>query len=219
MLGLPLPRVTSTSFFIIKPARGAALLIWADILFSADGKEENRFVGEEAPVAQLNVPQEEDSVEADSSDSSSNDDEDSDDFMDAPMKRIGILPMKGTPYYSLPDGTKVKLVDGSLAYPFSTSLSDNEFLFYIRKSLDSDRFVKAFFFSLFLWNVCRAYLLFLFAGCQAQQLLLHCCHREARFLVGRSKSVLRAEDIESGARYLQSIRDGESVCKSFFPLR
>jgi len=125
---------------------------------------QNRLAAQEGAVAQFAAArpqaQPDDAsvdLETSSAGSDSDDDDeecDEDDRVKAPSKRIGILRMKGKPQYSLTNGTKVDLVDGSLAYPFATSMNDTEFVFYVRKTIDAERFVEVFlsFFTFFFWR-------------------------------------------------------------------
>lgn len=57
-------------------------------------------------------------------------------------KRTGILRLKGHVSYRLPNGRKVRMVDGAAAYPFATCLSETKLLFFVRKSVDADRDVQ-----------------------------------------------------------------------------
>ncbi len=84
---------------------------------------------------------EEEAEESDLEDSAEESDE-SDDPSEA-LAHTGILPMKEKKVFlSLQDGTQVRLVDGSCAYPFATAFTDYDVFFLIRKSVDSEREVK-----------------------------------------------------------------------------
>jgi hypothetical protein len=78
----------------------------------------------------------------DSDSEEAEDDDDEDDVEEGEPLRTGILRVKDKVFYTLGNGHRVPLVDGSLSYPHGTILSENQFLFYIRKTVDSTRDVK-----------------------------------------------------------------------------
>jgi hypothetical protein len=92
----------------------------------------------------LEAPSDGDDEEDDNADDAG-DDADACDDNDVKQEqlRTGILPMKGKPrFYRVTDKCMVDLVDGSQAYPFSSSKTQDLFIFYIRKSIDSHREVQ-----------------------------------------------------------------------------
>jgi hypothetical protein len=115
-----------------------------------DERQANRLIAQEDAVAQVRAPppaQEDDASESlGSVDSDDEEDEDEDGYYSFDEgsqsdEGTGILPARGKLSYVF-NNRKVPLSDGSLSYAYYTAHGEDKFLFWVKKSVGSERNVN-----------------------------------------------------------------------------